>query len=72
MSLSEGTLFALVQVTTDYRADYLQTSKYVVISALPTTNYTVSQILPGIFLGKQNAVDDTYVEGDYFAGALIN
>ena len=61
MRLSEGTLTALVEPDTTYT----------VISAAATTTYVVKELLPGIFLGPQSAVVDTYVEDGYFSGTKL-
>lgn len=71
MSLSEGVLTATAVPSTKYTlTEIFGTTVYTVISAA-TTNYVISNILQGLFLGKQTAVELDYVVEGYFAGAEI-
>jgi hypothetical protein len=71
MSLSEGLLIVEVVSGTKYSVtEVFSTTAYTAITAA-STNYIVSNLLLGLFLGKQNVVESGYVIDGYFAGAEI-
>jgi len=71
MSLSEGNLILTITPTTNYVVNSITgTTNYTATTSI-NSKYTVDNILQGLFLGKQVAVESGYVVDGYFAGAEI-
>jgi hypothetical protein len=71
MSLSEGNLILTITPTTNYVVNSITgTTNYTATTSI-NSKYTVDNILQGLFLGKQVAVETDYVVYGYFAGAEI-